>query len=880
MSPVIRIIVNDDVQELSLEPERSLLSVLRGELGLTGAKPGCGEGVCGACTVLVDGAPVRSCVLPAADVDGRSIMTVEGIAHEGRLHPVQRAFLEEGAMQCGYCTSGMILASVALLEEYPSPDEEQILPSLEGNVCRCCTYPRILRAIRRAAEPSPREDGSSWEVRGDPTVLVAELQAPGGGPWDLVAPDERDYFDVLSDGLVVFLSPEQTPRGVWSTTNGAWIHVGVNGIVSAFTGKVDVGQGNRTALSQLVAEELRVPIGRVRLVMGDTDLCPFDMGTFGSRSIPDAGEDLLATAAAARELLIASAAERWNVDPDALVASDGRIGERGGDRSIAYGELLRGVRRVEAAVDARLTSEAEWTTAGRPAPKVTAPAIVTGTNRFPSDISRPGMLTGTVLRPPAFGATLRAVELAEAEAMPDVTVVHEGDFVGVAAPDALAARRAIGVIRAGWDSPPQLSERDLVEHLRASQTGRSEQEEWGGPFHQEAGDVDGALDAAHVRLAQTYTTAYIAHVPLETRVAVADWRDGRLTVWTGTQRPFGVRGELADALGIPQAQVRVIVPDTGGGYGGKHTGEAAIEAARLARASGRPVRVMWSREEEFTWAYFRPAAVIDVRSGAGADGDLTAWEFTNINAGAAGILCPYEIPNQRIDFRPADPPLRQGSYRALAATANHFARESHLDELAHRIGTDPLELRLRHLADDRLADVFRAAAERAGWNRKPGDDGHGLGIAGGVEKDARVATCVEVRVNAGDRVEIVRIVTAFECGAIVDPDGLTNQIEGATVMGIGGALFEAIHFRDGTIVEPSLSRYRVPRFGDVPPIEVVLLDRHDIPPAGAGETPIVAVAPAVANAIHRATGRRIRAMPLAPDGVLREEAPPRAGLGP
>ena len=871
MSPSVRIVVNGVIHELSLEPERSVLSVLRGELSLIGAKPGCGEGACGACTLLVDGEPTRSCDILAIDVDGRSITTVEGLARGGKLHPVQRAFLEEGAMQCGYCTSGMILGAVALLQRSPNPDEAEIHGSLQGNVCRCCTYPRILRAIRRAAELAGSEDGWSWDEQGGADPDQPEWPATACGPWDLVAPDERDYFDVLSDGLVVFLSPERTPRAVWSTSSGAWIHVGANGIVRAFTGKVDVGQDNRTVLSQLVAEELHVPVEWVRLVMGDTDLCPFDMGTFGSRSIPDAGEDLRATAAAARELLIALAAQSWSVDPDALVASDGHIGEREGHRSIAYGELLRGVRRVEAAVDARVTTETKWEIAGHSSPKVTAPAIVTGAKRFPSDLTRPGMLHGKVLRPPAFGATLHAVDLDDAQGMPKVTVVHDGDFVGVAAPDVLTAQRAIGAIRAEWDRTPQPSERDLVAHLRATQTGRSDPQEWGGPFHHESGDVDEALDAAHFRLAETYTTAYIAHAPLETRVAVAEWEDGRLTVWTGTQRPFGVRSELAEALDVPEAQVRVIVPDTGAGYGGKHTGEAAIEAARLARASGLPVRVMWSREEEFTWAYFRPAAVIDVRSGAGTDGAITAWEFTNINSGDAGIMSPYEIPNQRIDFRPADPPLRQGSYRALAATANHFARESHLDEMAHRIGTDPLKLRLQHLEDDRLADVFVSAAERAGWEWGPRDDGHGLGIAGGVEKDARVATCVEVRVDADDRVEVVRIVTAFECGAIVNPEGLANQIEGATVMGLGGALFEAIHFRDGTILDPSLSRYRVPRFSDVPPIEVVLLDRRDIPSAGAGETPIVAVAPALANAIHSAVGRRIRSMPLAPDGVLRPE---------
>ena len=224
---------------------------------------------------------------------------------------------------------------------------------------------------------------------------------------------------------------------------------------------------------------------------------------------------------------------------------------------------------------------------------------------------------------------------------------------------------------------------------------------------------------ADVRLDRTYTTAYIAHAPLETRAAVAEWDGGRLTVWTGTQRPFGVREELAAALDVPEEQVRVIVPDTGAGYGGKHTGEAAIEAARLSRASGRPVSVTWTRQEEFTWAYVRPAAVIDVRSGATSDGDLTAWEFTNINSGDAGILCPYEIPNQRIEFRPADSPLRQGSYRALAATANHFARESHLDELAH-------QARRRSVGAPSAASPRRPARGRV----------RGGGRAGGARPDA------------------------------------------------------------------------------------------------------------------------------------------------
>jgi CO/xanthine dehydrogenase Mo-binding subunit len=359
--------------------------------------------------------------------------------------------------------------------------------------------------------------------------------------------------------------------------------------------------------------------------------------------------------------------------------------------------------------------------------------------------------------------------------------------------------------------------------------------------------------------------AYIAHAPLEPRAALAEWSGSKLTVWTGTQRPFGVRGELAQAFGIPEDDVRVIVPDTGSAYGGKHTGEAAIEAARLARAAGRPVKLIWTREEEFTWAYFRPAGVIEIASAARADGMLTAWEQHTYNAGAAGIQTPYDIANQLIAFHPALPVLRQGSYRALAATANHFARETHMDEIAHALGRDPLALRLLNLRDERLRAVLEAAAEAFGWGERP-QPGHGFGIAGGAEKGSYVATCAEAALEpATGKVRVVRIVQAFECGAIVNPNGLRNQVEGAIVQGLGAALFEAIDFANGKILNNGFSSYRVPRFGDMPAIEIVLVDRPDLPSAGAGETPIVGIAPALGNALFAATGTRLRAMPMAPD---------------
>jgi CO/xanthine dehydrogenase Mo-binding subunit len=531
-------------------------------------------------------------------------------------------------------------------------------------------------------------------------------------------------------------------------------------------------------------------------------------------------------------------------------------------RSIGFGELTQGrklVRSLE--VGAELTPADRWTVAGRAVTKINGLELVTGRHRYPSDLGRPGMWHGRVLRAPTFGATLVSLDAGAADAMPGVVVVRDGDFAGVAAARVSTAARALSTLEARWKETPQPSGQELFSLLRKGGGSPSR----GGPFV--VGSVSEAMKTANRRLDATYTVAYIAHVPLEPRAAVAEWSDGRLTVWTGTQRPFGVKSDLAEAFHLAEDRVRVIVPDTGSGYGGKHTAECAIEAARLAKAAGRPVKVAWSREEEFSSAYFRPAGIIDIRSGVDSDGKLVAWEMHNYNSGPSGMRTPYDVPHQRIEFHPAESPLRQGSYRGLAATANHFARESHLDELAAAMGVDPLEMRRRNLKEPRLRAVLDAVAERFGWTARKASPGQGHGIACGTEKGSYVATAAEVQVGDDGKVRVVRLVTAFECGAIVNPDGLRNQVEGSVLMGLGGALFEEVEFDAGRILNPRLSAYRVPRFSDVPKTDVVLLDRKDLPSEGAGETPIVALAPAVAGGIFAATGRRLRALPLAPRGV-------------
>lgn len=681
--------------------------------------------------------------------------------------------------------------------------------------------------------------------------------------------DRRGFLQLLGGGLLVCAAAtrviaQESGRGNHGhdlpKELSAWLHIGEDGRITAFTGKVEMGQNIRTSLAQQIAQELRVPIESVTLLMGDTEHVPWDAGTFGSRTTPTMAPQLRSAASTARESLLQLAARKWNVDRNALVAQDGKITNPRAKQSLTYGELTRGQNLVQTiAADPPDTPPARYQYVGKPLTKLNGREIVTGKHEYPSDISRPGMLHGKIVRPSGFKAKLVSSDTSAAEKIPGVKVIRDTDFIGVVAPSVSAAQRGAEAIKAEWKVPQQPSNANLFDFLmqNVDSTQMSSQHV--------VGDIERSRQAADHSLDHNYTVQYIAHAPLEPRAAVAEWNGDKLTVWTGTQRPFGVRDELAEAFRIDPEQVRVIMPDTGSGYGGKHQGDAAIEAARLAKATGKPVRVVWTREEEFTWAYFRPAGVIQARSGFMRDGTLTFWEFHNYNSGPAGINTPYNVPNQLIQYHPVDSPLRQGSYRGLAATANHFARESHMDEIADALHMDPLQFRLKNLTDLRLRAVLEAAAGKFGWGKVKSSPDRGFGIACGVEKGGYVATCAEIELDPKlHRFGVRRVVEAFECGRIVNPDGLENQISGAIVQGIGGALFEEVKFKDGKILNPHFADYRVPRFADIPQIEVIMLDRKDLPSAGAGETPIVGLAPAVANALFSVTGIRQRNMPLAP----------------
>ena len=659
----------------------------------------------------------------------------------------------------------------------------------------------------------------------------------------------REFLAALGGGILVFVEADdpifaqetggQIRGGATPNDVSAWLHIADSGAVTVYTGKVEVGQNARTSLTQAAAEELHVAPSSIKMVMGDTALTPFDGGTVGSQTTPRMWPQIRKAAASAREMLVDLAAQKWSVDRASITVADGKV--TGAGHTATFGELTKGEKLTHTIPSSVATAPStEWKIAGTSLAKVNGRDIVTGGHKYTYDMKRPGMLWAKVLYPPQFGASLKSLDASAAEKMPGVKVVHEGNFVAVAAPAPDVAQQAVAALKAEWN--PVIAETDSQRVFEY--------------FKQNGGN------GASAGLTP-YTVAYIAHVPLEPRAAVAEWEGDKLTLWTGSQRPFGVKSDLARDLGVSQDNIRVIVPDTGSGYGGKHQSDAGVEAARIAKALGRPVKRNWTREEEMTWAYFRPGGLIEVGGKAAPDGTITEWEFHNYNSGPSGLQSPYHIPGKKEQFHQSRSPLRQGSYRGLAATANHFVRESWMDELAHSVNMDPLDFRLKNTTDERLRNVILAATDKFGWRARKKSLGHGFGIGAGFEKGSYVATCAEVSVDANTgATKVLRTVVAFECGAIVNPDHLRNQVEGAIIMGLGGALFERIEFRDGKILNPRLARYRVPRFNDAPVIESVLLDRKDIVSAGAGETPIVGIAPAIGNAIFDATGRRIRKLPL------------------
>jgi nicotinate dehydrogenase subunit B len=691
--------------------------------------------------------------------------------------------------------------------------------------------------------------------------------------------DRREFLKLTSLGLLVMcaidpllgmaghLSAEAAPA---APDFNAFLHIGADGRVTCFVGKIEMGQGIVTALPQLAAEELGVPLSSVDIVMGDTDLCPTDQGTYGSLSVRMFGPTLRAAAAEAREVLVQMAAERLQLPVADLDVRDGVVvSKTNSTKHVSYGELTAG-KRIERRLEgtAVLRTVGAFKIMGKSAPRRDARDKVTGKAKYAGDIAPSGALHARILRPPSHGATFVRADTSAAEAAPGVRVVRDGDLIAVLHAHRDEATRALALVKATYSpSPSTLTHETIFEHLQKV-----------APEGRETGShgslADGEKSASQI-VEQTYLKGYVAHAAMETHSAVAAVENGKVTVWAGTQTPFPLKAQIARALNLAPEKVRVITPYVGGGFGGKSASMQGVEAARLAMATGKPVRVVWGREEEFFFDTFDPAAVFKIRAGLDAAKRIVFWDNVVIGAGERGSALFYDVPNHRTVVRSGWSgnsgdmhPFAVGPWRAPGANANVFARESHIDAMAAKAGLDPVEFRMRNLTDARMHRVLEAAAKRFGWSPKPAPSGRGFGVACGIDAGAYVATMAEVKVDKGTgEVRVVRVVCAQDMGIVVNPEGAAQQMEGCITMGLGYTLAEEVRFKDGVVLDRNFDTYALPRFSAVPRIETVILDSPDLAPQGGGEPAIITTGAVVANAVFDAVGARVVQLPMTPARV-------------
>jgi len=687
----------------------------------------------------------------------------------------------------------------------------------------------------------------------------------------------REFLEAVGGGIIIFFScgdltaQERRPPGYQELPAdfNAFLRVGADGRVTCFTGKIEMGQGIVTSLAQMLADEIDVPLEAVDMVMGDTDLCPWDMGTFGSRTTRFFGPPLREAAAEARAILIQLASEHLRLDEKQLTVKDGMVLDKNnsGNR-VTYAELAKG-KSIEKHLPKKpsLKAVSDFSIVGKPALRRDALAKVTGKAHYAGDIRVPGMLHARILRPPVHGAKLKSVDTSALQDDKEIKIVQERDLIAVLHLYPDVAEQALSKIKAKFDLPEaKVNPKTIFKHL-LNMAPEGEVVTQGGNIQEGERDARETFEA-------TYLNQYVAHATIETHTALAKIDKDRVTVWASTQRPFGAKEEVAQALGISPQKVRVIAPFVGGGFGGKSQNQQAVEAARLAKLTGRPVQVARSRQEEFFYDTFRPAAIVKIRSGVTEANQIVYWNFDVYFGGPRGAEQFYNIPHHRelshghYTGLPGAHPFGTGPWRAPGSNTNTFARESHIDIMAAKLKMDPLEFRLKNLSDQRMVKVLRAAADQFGWRTSPAPSGRGFGVACATDVGAYVATMAEVEVDqTSGKVRVKRIVCAQDMGLAINPEGARIQMEGSLMMGLGYALTEEVRFDGGRILDRNFDTYEIPRFSWLPKIETVLIENSGFPPAGGGEPPIVCMGGVIANAIFDATRARLFELPMTPERI-------------
>jgi isoquinoline 1-oxidoreductase len=691
--------------------------------------------------------------------------------------------------------------------------------------------------------------------------------------------ERRDFFKILGGGILIFFQPweaidifglpSEQARSLPKDYN-AFLRIAEDGTVTCYTGKIEMGQGIITSLPQMMADELNVPLEKVKMVMGDTDLCPYDQGTWGSMSTRIFGPNMRAAAAEARGVLLDLASAKLGIQVSQLEVRDGIISDvKNPKNSVSYAELTKG-KKIEKFLDVKPSVEdyTKFTYVGRSYNHSDATLKVTGEAKYTGDLKLPGMVFARILRPPSHGAKLKSVDYSGAEKIAGTKVVRDGDLIAVINENLDRADEAIAKIKAEYSfSEMPVNDKTIFDWMLKADSDvnvlRSE------------GDVEAGRGLSDKVFESEFHDPYLAHTAIETHTALAQLEGEKMTVWASTQSPFGLRDGIMRELGLPVEKVRVITPFVGGGFGGKGAYQQGIEAAKLARLTNKAVMLMWTRDEEFFHDTFHPAGVIKIKSGIDKSGFIKFWDYHLYLAGSRGSDTIYDVPNAKTTTYsekrngPAIHPLATGAWRAPSNNTNTFAREVQIDIMAAGAGIDPLEFRLKNLKDEKMIACLKAVADKFGYVAGKGPSGRGIGIAVGTDAGSWVAHMAEVKVdkNTG-KINVVRIACAQDMGLCVNPEGSIIQMEGCIMMGLGYTLAEEVMFEGGNIKNRGFDTYDIPRFSWLPKIDTLILDRKDKPPQGGGEPAIIAVGAVIANAVFDATGARMYRMPMTPARVL------------
>ena len=686
----------------------------------------------------------------------------------------------------------------------------------------------------------------------------------------------------------------------------AWLAIGRDGRVTVYSGKVDLGTGTRTALAQIAADELDVPYEHIEMVMGDTGTTPDQWMTGANLTIAQGGAELRRAAASARLALVARAAQRLGVPATDLIVDGGVVRARGNpSKFVAYADLIDNGFQVKVDPKVAVKKHTDYKVVGKSIPRVDIPAKVNGDYTYVHDFRLPGMLHARVIRPEIFGARVTAVDDSAARKVGGfVQTVRKGDFLAVLAKNEWAAIKASRAVKVSWSDGVSLPEqRTVFDTWRQRPVAKKE-------ATQKVGDAAAALGGASKRIKATYDFAVQTHASIGPSCAVADFKDGKLTLWSASQATHSMQDEVAAITGLPRAAIRLVYLDGAGCYGRNGHEDATADAALIATLTGKTVRVQWMRADETARAPKSPPRAIDFEGGLDEKGNISAWsadfyialnhivafkplDFPLLAATETGLPKPgnwvgflfqnaamgYAVPNVKVDTHHiAETFFRSAHLRSPGRIENSFANEGFTDELAAAAGVDPAEFRLRHLKDARAEAVIRAAMKLADWKTRVGPNpdagsgnllkGRGIAYTRYNNAITYVAAVAEVEVNRDSgAIRVTRLCIGHDCGQMINPDGVANQVEGGAIQTVSRALMEAVQWERNRVTSVDWATYPILRFPDVPRVEIELIDRPGEVAWGVGEPTAVVIPPAIANAVYDATGARLRSVPFTPDKV-------------